>query len=309
MPNRITSLGTNPTLRNYARDASQASIRPVAQFLAPTVEVPTLTGKYKKYDAKHRYKRPNTRRSPDGRATRIGFLASDANYALDPRALDFPIPNFETLNDEQLLNQAKYGATLLADAAGLDHEAETIEKALAAVGAGTNVNFEAAGYDPIKQLDSIILEVMKLAKNGAPVRVLFGPTAYLRTKNNDKVLGRFNGGTGKALKVPTLEDISAMLISKPEVMMSMMVQDTAPEGKEEAIDFLLDDQILVFACSPTPNTMDASFMKTFRLMGQWMVPGSYESEDGRDEVLKFDWTEEIAETNPVAAKRINAKAA
>lgn len=307
MPNRITSLGTNPVLRNFARDASQASIRKVAQFLAPTVEVPTLTGKYKIYDAKHRYKRPNTRRSSDGRATRIGFSATDANYALDPRALDFPIPNFETLNDEGLLNQAKYGATLLADAAGLDHEAETIATALAAVGAGTDANFTANGYDPIAVLDGLILDVMKLAKNGAGIRVLFGPTAYLRTKNNAEVKARFNGQGGKVFKTPGLADISSMLLGSPECEMAMMVQDTAAEGKAESINFLLDDQILVFACNPTPNTMDASFMKTFRLMGQWMVPGSYESEDGRDEVLKFDWTEQIAVTNSAAVKRLNAK--
>lgn len=306
---RITALGTNPTLRNYARDASQAAIRPVAQFLAPTVEVPTITGKYKVWSAKNRYKRPNTRRSPDGRATRIGFSGTDANYNLDPHALDFPIPNFETLNDEGLLNQGKYGATLLADAAGLDHEAETISTALTTIGAGTDVNFLASGFDPIAYLDPLILSIIKLAKNGAGVRVLFGPTAYLRIKNNAAVLSRFNGTpASKALKVPGLPEISQMLMTNPEVEMALMVQDTAAEGLAESIDFLLDDQILLFACNATPNTMDASFMKTFRLMGQWMVPGSYLSEDERDNVLKFDWTEQIAVTNSTAAVRINAKA-
>lgn len=307
MANRITTLGTNPVLRNYARDASQAAIRKVADFLAPSVEVPTLTGKYKIYDAKHRYKRPDTRRSPSGAVTRIGFTAADASFNLEPKALDFPIVNIETLNDEGLLNQAKYGTTLLADAAGLDHEAEVITTALASAGAGTDANFEGAGYDPIKVIDALILDVMKLAKNGAGIRLLFGPTAYLRTKNNDKVLGRFNGAGGKALKVPSLGDISAMLLGNPECEMAMMVQDTAGEGAAEAINFLLDDQILVFACNATPNTMDASWMKTFRLMGNWMRPGSYKSTDERDDVLKMDWIEQIVVTNSVAVKRLNAK--
>lgn len=307
MPSRIQSLGTNPVLRNYARDASQSAIRRVADFIAPTVEVPTLTGKYKKYDAKHRYKRPDTRRGPNGAVTRIGFTAQDQNYNLEPRALDFPIPNVETLNDEGLLNQAKYGTTLLADAAGLDHEAEVISTALTAVGAGTNKNFTANGYDPIAELDEAILSVMKLAKNGAGVRILFGPTAYLRTKNNAEVKARFNGAGGKALKVPSLADISAMLMANPEVDMALMVQDTAAEGAAEAIEFLLDDQIIIFACNPTPNTMDASFMKTLRLMGQWMKPGSYKSTDERDDVLKMDWIEQILVTNQPAAIRINAK--
>jgi len=103
--NRLQSIGTNPVIRNFAKDSSQASVRRVASFLAPTVEVPTLTGKYKVYDAKHRYKRPVTKRAADGSVTRLGFTASDANYNLVPHALDFPIANVETLNDEGLLTR------------------------------------------------------------------------------------------------------------------------------------------------------------------------------------------------------------
>ena len=307
MPSRLAALGTNPVLRNFARDTSQAHIRKVADFIAPSVEVPTLTGKYKIWDAKHRYKRPNTRRNTDGRATRLGFTASDANYNLEPKALDFPINNVESLNDEGLMNQAKFGTTLLADAAGLDHEAEVIETALAQAGAGTNQNFKADGFDPIDYLDEQIIALMKLVKNGAGIRILMGPTAERLFKNNDKVLARYNG-VAKALKVPTREDVSAMLVGSPQIETAMMVQDTAPEGKDENIQFLLDNAILLYACNPVPNTMDASFMKTFRLMGQWMRPGTYKSEDERDDVLKMDWIEQIVVSNPTAIKRINATA-
>jgi hypothetical protein len=304
--NRIAALSSNPTLTNFARDASQASIRKVARFIAPLVTVPTLTGRYKVYDAKHRYKRPNTRRSVDGRATRIGFDASDASYNLEARALDFPIPNTEKLAAEDLLNMQMYGAGLLADAAGLDHEAQVIDTALTTVGAGTDVNFLAAGFDPIARLDTEIVAVKKLAKNGAAVKVLFGPTAVLRIKNNAQVIARFNG-VAKGLKVPNLADISAMLFGNPACEMAEMVQDTAAEGKTESIDFLLDDQILIFASNDQPNTMDPSFMKTLVPMGGFFVPGEYMSEDERDRVLKMDWFQQIVVTNSAAAKRINAK--
>jgi hypothetical protein len=309
MSARLRSLGTNPTLRNFAKDASQGSIRKVSEFIAPTCEVPTLTGQYKVYDAKNRYKRPSTKIGTDGRATRLAFSATDATYNLIPRALDFPVPNIETLNDEGLLNMSMYGTGLLADAAGLDDEGETIDTALATVGAGTDVNFLAANFDPIAYLDDVITDVMKLAKNGAGIRVLFGVSAFKRVKNNSAVLGRFNGQGGKALKVPTLPDVQAMLFGNPEVQLATMVQDTAAEGLAEAIAFLLDAQILVFACNPQPNTMDASFMKTFRLMGGFMKPGSYTQEDERAEVLKMDWIQQKVVTNSAAAKRINANAA
>jgi hypothetical protein len=46
-------------------------------------------------------------------------------------------------------------------------------------------------------------------------------------------------------------------------------------------------------------------MKTFRLAGQYMVPGSYVREDGRVEVAKFDWSEDVRITNASAAVRLN----
>lgn len=305
---RLSSIGTNPTIRNFARDASQAAIRKTAQFLAPTVEVPTRTGKYKIYDAKNRYKRANTKRAADGGVTVIGFTASDANYGLEARALDFKIPEAEKDNDEGLLDQAKYGAILLADAAGLDHEAEVINTALATLGAGTDVNFEAAEFDAIDYLNHRIVEVKKLAKNGAKVRILLGMTAELRIRANKSVIARFNG-VAKAFKTPSLDDLSSMLVGNPEIMTSEMVQDVAPEGKAEDIQFLLDDAIIIFACNDTPNTMDPSFMKTFRLMGKWMTPGSYQNDRGDQDFLKMDWNEQIVVTNAPAAKRINAKGA
>ena len=307
---RLQSLSANPTLRNFAQDASQSAIRKVANFIAPSVEVPAISGQYKIYDAKHRYKRPITRRSEDGKATRIGFSAKgDPHFNLAPNALDFPIPNAEQLAAGDLLNYAQYGATLLSDAAGLAHEGEVIDMALAAVGAGTNVNFLDDTIDIIDLLDEQIQNTMKLAKNGAGIKVLFGATAYRRTKNNKSVRGRYVSGSGTKFATPGLADIQAMLFGNPQLEMALLVEDIAAEGKAADIQFMLDETIMIFASNDTPNTMDPSFMKTFRLMGQWMVPGTYLSEDERDQVLKFDWFEQIVVTNAPAAVRINAKKA
>jgi hypothetical protein len=84
-----------------------------------------------------------------------------------------------------------------------------------------------------------------------------------------------------------------------------MVYDTAPEGKAESVSFLLDAAVLVFARRSNPTRRDPSFMKTFRLAGQYMVPGSYVREDGRVEVAKFDWSEDVKVTNALAAVRLN----
>jgi hypothetical protein len=81
-----------------------------------------------------------------------------------------------------------------------------------------------------------------------------------------------------------------------------MVVDTAKEGLAPSVSFLLDTSVLVFARLQNPTRRDPSFMKTFRLMGNYMVPGSYLRDDGRVEVAKFDWSEAVAITNSSAAQ-------
>ena len=49
-------------------------------------------------------------------------------------------------------------------------------------------------------------------------------------------------------------------------------------------------------------------MKTFRLMDRYMVPGSYVRDDGRVEVAKFDWSEDVQVVNTAAAIRLNIAA-
>ena len=161
-----------------------------------------------------------------------------------------------------------------------------------------------------------ILSVIKAAKYGSlmGVGILFGATAWKIFKNQSKVRGRFvvgNGG-GKAslgLAVPTEESASQMFVGTPDVRTSYMIYDSAPEGKAESVNFLLDSTILVFARKDAPTRRDPSFMKTFRLMNQFMVPGSYMRDDGRVEVAKFDWSEDVKVTNNAACVRLNVSAA
>lgn len=303
---RLSNISSNPTLTTFAQGAAQSSVKMVAGFLAPTAPVPVATGRYKKYTEKHRYKVPNTRRTLNGRAARIGFDMSDALYNCAPNALDFPVDNLEQLSDPQLMNMARYGATLLADAASLAHEIEVIDLAISTLSGGAvNIDFADDTVDPVKELDGIIKGVILAAKNGAPVKVLLGAGAWLDIKDNAKFVSRIVAGREGGLANPTIDDLSALLFGNPLVQMTTVVKDTAAEGAAESMAFVLDKKVIVFASNDTPNTMDPSFMKTFRLDGQWMVPGSYVTEDGRGEVLKMDWSEEIQVTNATAGKLVN----
>ena len=286
---------------------------PVADFLAPTVEVATSTGRFKRYTEKNRFRIPNTLRTLGGRASELRFEATDATFNCEPHALDYPVDNLEQLEAEGLEDMLREGVTAVAEMASLSHESSVISAGLAAVGAGTDKVWNAAA-DPVSDVDDAILTVIKAAKYGSlmGVGVLFGATAWSIFKNQDKVRGRFvvGNGSGRAsgklgLAVPTEESAGQMFIGTPNVKTSYMIYDTAPEGKDESISFLLDSTILIFARKEAPSRRDPSFMKTFRLMNKFMVPGSYVRDDGRVEVAKFDWSEDVQVTNSTACVRLN----
>jgi len=311
---RLSSISSNPTLRQFAQGAAQSAIMPVADFLAPTIEVATSVGRYKVYSEKHRFHIPDTLRTLGGRASELRFDVSDATYNCEPHALDFPVDNLEQLEESGLENMLREGATSVAEVAALAHEKTVIDAALAAVGAGTGKTWNASA-DPVADIDDTILSVIKAAKYGSlmGVGVLFGATAWKIFKNQAAVRGRFVVGNGSAksglgLAVPTEASAGQMFLGTPEVRTSYMIYDAAAEGIAESVHFLLDNAVLVFARKSQPTRRDPSFMKTFRLMGQYMVPGSYTRDDGRVEVAKFDWSEDVKVTNSAACVRLNISA-
>jgi len=312
---RLSDLSASPTLREYSQGAAQSAIMPVADFLAPTVEVPTSVGRFKCYTEKHRFHIPDTLRTLGGRASELRFEATDATFNCEPHALDYPVDNLEQLEADGLENMLREGATAVAEVAALSHEKSVIDAALAAVGAGTGMTWNDAA-DPISDVDDAILSVIKAAKYGSlmGVGLLFGATAWKIFKNQAKVRGRFVVGNGRGksdlgLAVPTEQSASQMFIGTPDVRTSYMIYDSAPEGKAAGIEFLLDNTVLIFARKDAPSRRDPSFMKTFRLMNKFMVPGSYMRDDGRVEVAKFDWSEDVKVTNNAACVRLNVAAA
>ena len=309
---RLSDISASPVLREFAQGAAQSAIMPVADFLAPTVEVPTSVGRYKKYTEKDRFRIPNTLRSIGGRATELRFEVSDETFNCEPHALDYPVDNLEKLESEDLENALREGAVAVAEVAALSHEKSVIDAAMNAAGAGT-AKVWGASADPVADVDAAILDVIKAAKYGSlmGVGVLFGAAAWVLFKNQERVRGRFvigNGGKGGNLAVPSEDNAGQLFVGTPQVRTSYMVFDNAAPGVAEDVRFLLDTTVLVFARRPNPTRRDPSFMKTFRLMGKYMVPSSYIRDDGRVEVAKFDWSEDVRVTNSAAIKRLNVSA-
>lgn len=316
---RIAQMATSPLLTQFAITASQKAVRPVGNFLAPLCEVPDLTFRYKIYTEQNRFRIPSTRRNPGSPVTRLGFTADDGSATLEPNALDFPIPNVAGLSDEALSYSIMEAQSILADVSALALENEQISTAVNALTAGA-IPFDPSDdtKDPIADnaggLDTLCLNVLKAAKNGAPVKILFGAAAFKKWRNNKQVRSRFivsnRGGGGSVGAVsPTIADVGMLLMTNPEVQISMMVVDTSAPGTAESISFLLDEKIIIFASNSAPNRMDPSFMKTFAPMGGFFKPGSYVTEDQRDEVLKMDWSTLPKVTNSAAALMIDTTTA
>lgn len=301
---KLASLSSDPVLREYSQGAAQSAMSAVADFLAPTVPVGTSTGRYKVYTAKNRFRIPDTRRSVGGRAVQVGFGADDGTYNCTPHALDFPVDNLEQIESDGLMNIMQEGADICSQIGALSHEKAVVDKALTTLGAGTALSIGSSD-DVVNQIDTNILAVIKAAKMGAlmNVGVLFGAGAWRVVKNHPSVRDRFVAGGKKQFSNPTLDEFGQLLISKCDARVSLMCYDTAAEGLAESISFVLDGDVIVFARTAAPTRFDPSFMKTFRLRGQWMTPGTYQWEDGRGESAKFDWSEDVQVTNSAAGVR------
>lgn len=309
---RLSDLSTNPVITEYAQGAAQSMIQPVADFLAPPVEVSKQVGKYKVYDEKSRFHIADTKRALGGRATELRFDVSDATYDCTPHSIDVPIDNLEELEHEGLESAFQEGAIAAAEQAALSHESDVISAALTSVGAGTDLNAaEASTVDLVDKIDEQILEILKVAKYGSlmGIGVLFGASAFRRFKNHNKVRARFNAGKRSSqLITPTIDDAMGLLLGNPEARISYCVKDANGPGEAESTSFLMDEAVLIFARLASPTRRDPSFMKTFRLRGNWMVPGSYTRDDERVQVAKFDWSEDVVVTNSSACARLNFNA-
>jgi hypothetical protein len=305
---RISDLAASKTLQTYAQGLTQEFMSPVADFLAPTVNVASPVGDYSIYDEKHRFKIPVTARQPGERATQITIGASKGTYNCKHNALDAPVDNLEqAASAEQGENMLMEAAQMCAEVAGLAHENTVIAAAVAQLtGGASTLDFATSTTDVV---DEQILAIAKQAGGAGgilKVGVLFGATAARKFKNHATVRSRFtnNAGRGTAPS-PTFEEASGLLLGRPQVMLCTAMQDSAVEGAAASYAYLLDNKIIIFVRSPSPTRRDPSFMKTFRLMGKWMVPGTYQKEDGRGEVAKFDWSEDVKITNSSAAKLLN----
>lgn len=302
---RAGVIATYSEVTQYAQGAAQQAQSQVAEFIAPTVEVPTAVGQYKAYDSKNRFMIPDTSRGIGGMATMLQFNATDPTYNCRPHALDMPVDKYESDNGSFSLMEA---ADVVAQVGALAHEKQVIDAALAAAGSASSLDWSSdSTEDVVDTLDQQIQAVILACGYGglASVRMLFGTTQWRYFKNHDNVRGLFVNNGENGMAVITENTASGLFLGMPNVKISMLCYDSTKPGKTQSNAFALDSDILIFAAVAPPTRFDPSFMKTFRQRGAWMKPRTYQREDGRVDVAAFDWTSDVKVTNSVAVKRVS----
>lgn len=295
----LAVLSGRPTIQEYAQGAARDALSLLADFIAPTVPVSKHTGKFKVYDLETRFKIPDTLRGLGGKATVLEFDRADKDYNAAPHALDTPLDNIEIeeAEGEDLLKEASDDAAWIA---GLSHEKTVVAKALTAAPPATGGEWSDPDTDPVAEVNAAIVEVIKGAGGGnIEIGIVMDPVAIQAFFANAKTKGYFPGIEAIA---PTIENMQKLFMGRTSAKVSFLVIDTAPVGKAKAMQWLMSGKVLVFARSSNPTRRDPSFMKTFRLRNRWMAVGTYQSPDGRNEIVKLDWSEDVQVTNVAAAQ-------
>ncbi len=261
------------------------------------------------YDDKNRFRIPKTIRQSLDRATQITQMGSLKSGKLESHALDFPMDR-KDLDDAGLMMTMQSAADMTAQLMGLAHEKNVVDQMLTAAGAGTDINVNGAGIDILKTLDAAVIELARKAKLGSKftIKALLGPYAEMRLRAAAAVLNRYKtSAAGKGIS-PTAASIMEMVMGNVQSQTVMSILDAAPEGSPtESVDFLVGDALVLFVSTDAPTQLDPSFMKTFRMRGNFMVPGYYTRDDGRVEVVKFDDMYMPTVTNSIAVTRLNIK--
>lgn len=311
MPPTAGNISSNRTVLEYAQGVAKQSVQPAADIIAPTIGVPSATGQFKRYDTSAAFKLPETRRAHGSDGTILQFESSDPTYNCAPHAINVPV---DVAADSQ--EDVEYAFMEASDIAGgiaaLSHEKTVIDLALANAG-NTDVTWDASA-NPVDDVDAAILAGLKGSKMGSghQINVLFGATAWKLFKNQANVANKFVIGTsarqGVSLAVPTETTAGSLFIGNPNVQTSLMVYDSAEEGAAESMSFVLDSSVLVWVSASSPNRMDSSFMKTFRLRNRFMVPRDWESSSKRIRYAGFDWSEDVQVSNANAGKKLTVSA-
>ncbi|HYE29791.1 MAG TPA: hypothetical protein VEH27_00040 [Methylomirabilota bacterium] len=293
----------NPTLTNYGQGVAQDLKTALAEFMAPTVQVGSTVGQYKKYDDKNAFQIHETERAVGGAARRIEFSSTDPVYNCRPHALEIPIDDSETdAAGEQATSLRMSKTKTLVTSAVLSRENRviTIAKGLtAAAGKGVWSN---TSTDPVAELDEQI-EAIATKTGMMPNRIVFGLGGWRVFRNHPKVVAKQPG----AALIGVTEDQAAKMLLNPgiSIKVGVLSKDTSKFGAAATKVNIVGAEVFIFIASDSPTEYDPSWLKTFSgARGSVSSVREYYDDRARSQILAVDFSEQIVQVSDISAARL-----
>lgn len=299
------SASINSMLTNYAQGLAQDMQSALAEFLAPTVEVGSTIGKFKKFNEKQDFQLYDTSRAIGGTATRIQFSAVDGDYNCKPQSLEVTVDDAErdAASDEHPSRIDEMKVRALVSAAALAREIRVIDAIKAAltpaVGYG---DWSNANSDPIAELDLFIEEITKTTGR-MPNRMAMGIHAWKTFRNHPNVIKRQPGA--QVVEITFSQAAQMLLNPNIELRVGLLSHDMMKFGAPKVAENILGSEVFIFYANATPDLYDPSFAKTFMgRRGSVMSVRTYRDERSRSDIHAIDWSEDIQIVTSDSARRL-----
>lgn len=299
------SLALNQTLTTFARGLTQDLLAgSVAEFFAPSVQVPGAIGKYKSFGDADAFQIYNTERAPGADPERIIVSASDTDYNCKPHALEttIDISEREQYGDGDPLGLEQMKIRSLLISTGLAYEKRVIAKAKT-LSAVSGVGVWAAGANnPIAEIDAQIAAIATVSGQ-MPNRLAIGLPAWTIIRNHPEVIKRFPGA---ALVGVSVGQFASLLLNPSiEIKVGVLSSNANKPGATVSKANMVGSDLFVFLASPAATKDDPSFMKAFKTRtGGIDAVKTYTAPNGLYDGIITMWSEDIQVTGSVCGRRI-----
>ena len=294
---------SNPILTNFAAGLAPELANPLAEFIAPTVQVQATIGHFKRFDDKNAFQIYDTSAAEGGDRRRIAFNASDPTYNCEPQGLETTISDGELdAAGEDVLSLEQAKTRVLLGAAARSHNNKVFAKINAAVAAEANLGeWSNADIDPVAQIDKLIGD-MAIATGMMPNRLILDIAAWLTFRDHPKIKSRLSG-----IQVAVSPEQAVGFFAAPlQIRIGAMPKDANKEGKSKSNVSITANQVYLFYASQNPDVYDPSFAKTFKggRGGVESVGRGREATKPYD-VLWVDWSEDVQVISSACGKRLS----
>lgn len=311
MANFLSNLAYVQELTDYAVGQFNDSKNVIADFIAPTVQVATPTGYFKKFSNRQAFQAVDTRRALGGAARRLTFDATDGQFNCQPQALETAIDQFlvgDGIDPKVAMNLYQGYTNYLTSVAAVAYETsvfnfvQTQVTAQSGIGTGwTAMTGSTATANPLREIES---QVFAMATNIGvmPNRIVFGPNAWLATKYNANTRALF-GLANTVSNGQVMDQLSSLGLETKVAIVASDANNLGQTTKSNSVIAGTND-IWIFYASPAPSIFDRTAVKVFQVGQGFGGMKTYWEDPSNSNIFRMDWSFDIQMASSEAIRRI-----